>query len=94
MATAGFQPTVSETAPRMTAVRALHGVRTTSVQTMIRSRMLPRTRAPRMAGTLQPAPATSGIMARPCSPILCMTRSVRNATAFRYPLSSRTARIR
>ncbi len=35
-----------------------------------------------IAGTLQPPAAMSGMIARPCSPMRCMMRSLRNAAAF------------
>src|SRR3990172_4519925 len=65
IATAGFHPTNKETAPRMTAVLALHGISVISVLAMVLSLIVVRTRVPIIAGTLHPAPATSGIIALP-----------------------------
>ena len=67
----------------ITAVRALHGVSVASTAAIMRSRQVVSARVAMMAGTLQPPAAMSGIMARPCSPKRCMTRSVRKATEFR-----------
>ena len=66
----------------MTAVRALQGVSMASVAAMTRSRMLASERVAMIAGTLQPAAAMSGMIARPCSPKRCMMRSLRKAAAF------------
>ena len=83
MATAGATPMKRAAEPMMTAVRALHGVRTTSVEAMIRSRRELKIRVPMTAGTLQPAPAMRGTRARPCSPSRRIRLSLRKATALR-----------
>ena len=61
----------------MTAVRALQGTSVMSVLAMMRSRRDVSTRAPMMAGTLQPPAAMSGMTARPCSPTRRISRSLR-----------------
>ena len=43
---------------------------------------------PIIAGTLHPKPIIRGIKDFPCSPILCMSLSIMNATRAMYPLSS------
>jgi len=51
------------TAPKIIAVLALQGTKTISVQAKMRSLFVVNTRVPIMAGTLQPAPVSIGMMA-------------------------------
>ncbi|MBA7582430.1 hypothetical protein ES708_24358 [subsurface metagenome] len=66
----------------------------TRVAAMNRSLLLSRTRVAMTAGTLHPNPSMAGMIAKPCSPILCMAVSRRTARRGRYPVSSRIPRIR
>ena len=49
---------------------------------------LSRVRVAIIAGTLQPNPMTRGMNDLPCSPILCIRRSMMNAALDIYPESS------
>ena len=64
-------------------LRAEHGTMQTSVAVMTRSRRVCSAFVDMIAGTLQPNPRISGIMARPCSRNRCMISSSRNAARVR-----------
>ena len=72
----------------------LHDINGIIIMVMSLSRLFSRVRVAIIAGTLQPNPIIIGITDFPCSPILCMILSIRNATRAIYPVSSINERNR
>ncbi|OPZ80675.1 MAG: hypothetical protein BWY76_03291 [bacterium ADurb.Bin429] len=59
-----------------TAIRAVQGISGASRMVSQRARFVSMMRDPRIAGTLQPKPSSNGRKLLPCSPIVCIKRSV------------------
>ena len=68
------------TSPKITTVRAEHGMNEANAAVMRRSRLDSRILVDMIAGTEQPYPSTSGNTDLPCSPIRCIPVSTLTCT--------------
>ena len=77
--TIGYNGTYSRLVPidpLMTAIRAVQGISGASIIVSKRARFVSIMRDPKIEGTLQPKPSSSGIKLLPWRPIACINRSV------------------